>query len=77
MRQWIQEVAFHKLTTNKLRWLFRGLVVVTILDWLMPDPLPLADEIALPWLTFEAWLALRGRKGATRDVKAEDVETDV
>lgn len=77
MRQWIQDVAFQKLTAKQLRWTFRALIVITILDWLMPDALPVVDEIALPWLTYEAWVALRARKGATRDVKAEDVETDV
>ncbi|HBU28260.1 TPA: hypothetical protein DEB00_04085 [Candidatus Uhrbacteria bacterium] len=73
MQQWLQNIAFHKLTTVQLRWVLRGLLVVTAIDWLMPDMLPFVDEIGLAWLTYEAWKALKSRKNASRDVKGEEI----
>lgn len=73
MRQCIHNIALQKLTTKQLKWVFRGLLVVTVIDWLMPDVLPVVDELGFAWLTFEVWRGLKARKGATRDVKAEEV----
>ncbi|PIR47787.1 hypothetical protein COV06_00065 [Candidatus Uhrbacteria bacterium CG10_big_fil_rev_8_21_14_0_10_50_16] len=73
MQQWLQDIAFQKLTTQQLRWVFKGLLVVTIIDWLMPDALPFVDELGLAWLTYEAWVALKARKNASRDVKGEEI----
>lgn len=73
MRTWIQTVALQTLTTRQLRWVFRGLLFLTVIDWLMPDVLPVIDEVGLTWLTYEVWQGLRARKQATRDVPARDV----
>lgn len=74
MRDWLHTIAFQKLTSQQLKWVFRGLLVITVLDWLMPDALPFVDELGLAWFTWEVWRELKGRKDATQDVKAEDVQ---
>lgn len=62
IRVWLQQKAFVSLSSRGLMWLFRVLLVLTIVDVLMPDMLPLLDEIGLGWLTFEAWQEIKRRR---------------
>ena len=73
MREWLHAIALTRLTTKQVTWAFRGVLVITVIDWLMPDTLPFVDELGLTWFAFELWRELKSRKGSSRDVEAEEV----
>lgn len=75
MKQWLSNVAFRKIKTKHLRAAWYVVLVITVLDILMPDALPLIDEIGLGWLSIVMWQELQSRKGAVADVEGEEVKS--
>ena len=74
VREWLQKTIFKSLSPTVLTWAFRVLLVLTAVDVLMPDVLPLVDEIGLGWLTYEVWRERQRRVNGPRDVDGEEVQ---
>ena len=73
MKDFLAKTLFNRLSTPVLQWVFRGALVLFVLNLFIPDALPFLDEIAIGWFVIETLRTLRSRKGAVRDVDADEV----
>lgn len=77
MKDILAKTLFNRLSTPALQWVFRGALVLFVINLFVPDALPFLDEIAIGWFVIETLRTLRARKGAVRDVDADEVFREV